>query len=180
MLPPVLKTRLLCAAAGGVAADAKAIASGSGTESITTPLQTLFAAILPSLEELDGICLQSLIEVEGCEKMVEVLIALKQTDDQYSGIYKKSVEKLYRYSIPVIILNNTEPELVCLFYLLHSKFGECAAIKLLIEIQLGEHRRIFEEINAQSLQALPKLIKSCPDFGKSYDHFVSCQGRLVS
>jgi hypothetical protein len=62
---------------------------------------------------------------------------------------------------------------------LYRKLGALEALKVFVEVQLGEYRAIFEGIGILSANTFPALMESCSEFKECYKLFLSCQGTIV-
>jgi hypothetical protein len=63
---------------------------------------------------------------------------------------------------------------------MYKKIGALEALKVFVEVQLGEYRAIFEGIGILSANTFPTLMNACSEFKECYDMFVKCQGIIVS
>ena len=68
---------------------------------------------------------------------------------------------------------------VCLHSSFGSKIGEIRALRFLVDVQLSDFRSFFGSLAAISQQTFPGLMKAYPECSRSYEHFLSSQGKSV-
>lgn len=118
-------------------------------------IKSQFESNIHVLENLKQTSINNMTRLQKCERLTSELLEM-MTDTSADGkVYQEKVETLFR------------------------KIGVLDASKMFVEVQLANFRGMFEEIQAISETSFPTMMRDVPELKKSYNLFISTQGKIV-